>query len=360
MSKARVSSISIKELATLTGLSTATVSRALRPETQHLVRANRREKVLEVAAQMGYVPHPGSRSLRHLPELINVLLPPLTNIFSSEYYGGLLSGVLEACVNRRLELRIAVVDVTAANYLQNVRTVALAGGGLFYLGDTLTEEQLAGLESVGRPLVLIVNSLPFSISTHKDTHVPVVGIDNKAGARAMAQYLVDLGHRRIAIVNGEPIHREAHDRKKGFLSVLRKHNLPLPEGYLFEGDYTIGSGKLAWQQLRRLDPRPTAILCGDDDLAIGCTFGIREDGLRCPEDISIVGFDDIRLAEYLEPPLTTMHQPVKEIAFRGVDILHRLIRGEDLPAADRSNAIFTPELVIRKSCAAPPTPKTYS
>jgi DNA-binding LacI/PurR family transcriptional regulator len=179
----------------------------------------------------------------------------------------------------------------------------------------------------------------------------VIAIDNAGGAEAMVRHLIALGHGRIAMVMGEKGHFDTAERLQGYRRALASAGIaPRPE-YEAQGDFSETSGYSAVQQLLQLAERPTAIFCANDSMAIGGLAAASELGVRVPGDLTMVGFDDIPLAQYLSPPLTSVHVPVFEMGARAVSRLIAVLKGE--PVAEGRSVRLPTRLVVRSSCAAP-------
>ena len=185
-----------------------------------------------------------------------------------------------------------------------------------------------------------------------DTDYQVIAIDNAGGAEAMVRHLIELGHRRIAMVMGEKGHFDTAERLQGYRRALLDAGIELDARYEAQGDFSEASGHRAVQELLALDDRPTAIFCANDSMAIGGLAAVHEAGLEVPDDITVVGFDDIPLAHYLSPPLSSMHVPVFEMGQRAVSRLIAALKGE--PTSERRHERLPTHLVVRDSCAPPP------
>lgn len=194
------------------------------------------------------------------------------------------------------------------------------------------------------PIVLIGNSAA-------DKSIPSVIIDNFTGISDAMDYLWSLGHRRIAFITGLLDSDVGKNRLKGYQSALNKFGISLDKSLIIEGNYSYDSGARAADSLLRRPERPSAILCSNDTMAIGAMKALREKGLNIPEEVSIVGFDDIAVAPQVYPPLTTVAAPIKEIAANSIKKLISLIEGSD--PGDKHMALPA-HLIIRDSCAKIP------
>jgi DNA-binding LacI/PurR family transcriptional regulator len=196
------------------------------------------------------------------------------------------------------------------------------------------------------PVVLIDNS-------SSDKSIPSVIIDNFNGVIDAIGYLCGLGHRRIGYISGLLDSHVGQDRLKGYLSSLNDHAIERDKGLIYNGDYSVHSGEKGTSYLLSQHSPPTAIMCANDAMAIGAIKAIREKGLTVPDDISVVGFDDIDLASQVHPPLTTVAAPIIQIAEQSVNLLFSLIAGVNL---DNRQIALSTQLVVRNSSARPKVP----
>lgn len=328
------------------------VSRALRPETAHLVRAERRQKILELADKLQFSPHPGARMLRQgVNATLTVVVPLDENIFFSEFYGRFLSGTLHAAAARNWEVHIATLRRTSgADFRETLQHISRDTSGVIYLGEPLTAAEVDRLRGYRRPLVLTKSALPNDTSV-AELGLPVVGVDNLSGARSAASLLVQLGHRRIGLIVGPASSRDAFERKQGYLNVLEKAGLsPRPE-WIFEGAFNAETGRAAIASFLARSERPTALCCASDEIAFGALDATYRANLRCPDDLSIVGFDDGPWASICRPALTTVRQPLADLAERAVSLIVESATHPDRPPPP-SNGDFPAAIVIRESTRA--------
>ncbi|PTX92266.1 LacI family DNA-binding transcriptional regulator [Opitutus sp. ER46] len=345
----RASRAGIVQIAQKLGVSASTVSRALRPETAHLVREDVRKQVIDLAEQQNYSPHPGARMMRKgVNATLTVVVPLDENIFFSEYYGRFLSGTLHAAAARGWDVHISTLRrPPGAGFREAMQHLSMDTSGIIYLAEPLSREDVRQLKGYRRPFVMTKSALPADVAA-EELGVPVVGVDNVNGANSAASLLLQLGHRRIGLILGPDSSRDAHERRLGYLSVLERSGaLPRPE-WIYEGAFTSDTGHAGLAQLLQSPERPTAICCASDEIAFGALSAAAASGIRCPDDISIVGFDDGLWATASRPALTTIRQPLSDLAERAVGLLVEAVNSNpktqraihnDLPAA----------LVIRES-----------
>jgi DNA-binding LacI/PurR family transcriptional regulator len=251
-------------------------------------------------------------------------VPRDETLFFSEFYGRFLSGALHGASARGWGVQICTLKrEPGRGFREAIQQLGLDSSGIIYLAETLTQDDVAELAGYSRPLVLMKAVLPLGVAP-ADLDVPVVGVDNFSGASVAAELLVQLGHRRVGLLLGPARARDAAERRQGYLTTLAAAGIrPRPE-WIREGDFSVEAGRNAMRQLLRLRERPTALCCANDQIAFGAIDAVHDAGLRCPEDISIIGFDDSIWARACRPPLTTVQQPLAEMAERSVSLIIEL------------------------------------
>jgi DNA-binding LacI/PurR family transcriptional regulator len=231
-----------------------------------------------------------------------------------------------------------------------MRQAAIGAGGLLYMAMPLSIRQVVKLEDFTRPLVVMGGSLPPHVDL-LDIHLNTVSVDNQSGAREVTLSLLKAGHRQLALINGPPEARDAWERESGFIGALKEFGLSYDPQSSIQGAFHYETGTGGWEQLKHKPIRPTAIVCGNDEISFGLMEALRKDGLRCPEDVSVVGFDDSVWAGRVTPALTTVRQPISQLGHLAVELLAtRLQDPGDVPVEHR---VFPPEIVTRQSTAPP-------
>lgn len=312
----------IVQIAAALGVSPSTISRALRPETAHLVSAHRRKQIMDLAEQQHFSPNPGARMLRKgINATLTVVVPLDENIFFSEYYGRFLAGTLHAAAARGWGVHICTLQRREnGSFREAMQHLSLDSSGIIYLAEPLTRHDLEELKGYRRPFVLTKSTLPVGADI-RELGIPVVGVDNLSGARSVASLLIQLGHRRIGLLLGPEGSRDAHERKQGYLDMLQKAGItPRPE-WMFSGAFSAETGRTGLKQFLQGAERPTAICCANDEIAFGAISAATLAGVRCPDDISVVGFDDGIWATACQPALTTIRQPLADLAERAVGLV---------------------------------------
>jgi DNA-binding LacI/PurR family transcriptional regulator len=325
-------------------VSTATVSRVLsgvpvaRPET--------RARVLAAVAELGYRPSGVARSLKlRTTATLGLLVTDITNPF----YPELVRAIEDAARAKGLAVLLGNGDEDPereAAYLELLAERRV--DGIIVASSGLSERHGRWLASAPVPVVLVNCELA-------DGSRPAVLTDNRAAARIAAEHLLDLGHRRVGHILGRPTNAATSERLGGVRDALLAAGLSAAELAVAEGDGHVSGGERAMTELLDRDRPPTAVACYNDLSAIGAVRAARSRGLRVPDDVSVVGFDDIDLAAHVEPPLTTMAQATSRIGRLAVDWITELLGlSEDGPPPPDHIRRLPAELRIRSSTRPPP------
>jgi LacI family transcriptional regulator len=330
--------ITIVDVADEAGVSYATVSRVINNKDH--VSPEKRERVLQAMAQLGYVANMQARSLAGGESRVVGLL---VDYLSSSYMDEIIRGIDEALDAENYDLMLYTTHrrKTKESAYVTKLTRRLADGLLLILPrnaaaylDTLRQRQF--------PHVLI------DYLSDKQ-NVPSVSATNFRGAYDAMAFLLSLGHQRIGFITGTMEFGCARDRLDGYHAVLKDHGIPADPDLICEGDFMQPQGYQCAQRLLSLPERPTAIFASNDMMAFGVMEAARERGLRLPEDLSIVGFDDIPQASYVHPALTTIRQPLEEM---GRSAAHLLLKYIAHPNAEIERIELPTRLIIRESCQA--------
>jgi DNA-binding LacI/PurR family transcriptional regulator len=332
-------SVTLKDIANRVGKSIPTVSRALAGFDD--ISPKTRREVQRVAREMGYEPNITARNLqRQRTDTIALILPAANKLrFSDPFFSEFLSGVVEQSTQHGFNLNIttdASGDVREA-YLKNIRSRRVDG---FIVMRTKRQDQ--------RIELLREHNVPFvafgRIEGNNDFHL--VDDDDTDGIRQVVDHLVSLGHTRLACIS-EPTHfTKTYNRVLGFRQGLEANNLAYDPELIIESNFHQRSGQLAARQLLDATNPPTAIVACNDLLALGAMSEAQGRGLVVGHDISITGFDDIVLAEYANPPLTTVHQPAQQLGTLVAKMLLKVINKELI---DEKQIILKPSLTVRQS-----------
>ena len=332
--------ITIKDVAREARVSVATVSRALNGHEN--VAEPVRQLVLEVAARLRYTPHAAARSLSsRRTNTVGVVLPDLYGEFFSE----LMRGIDNVARNRRQHLLVSSYHGDQEQQGAALRAMRGRVDGLLVLSPYA--------ESPG----FLTDNLPQSLPTVLiNTYLPgqdhpVLSIDDHAGAMAMTRHLLDAGHRRIAFISGPDLNFDARERLRGYQDALATvADAAAP--WVVPGNFDEASGYAAGEAFAAGE-RPDAVFAANDMTALGCLFALRKAGLRVPEDIAVAGFDDVPMARYVNPALTTMRVDIASLGARALHLLlqHPGLGGESGTPVDTAPLI--PQLVVRDSSAIP-------
>ncbi len=337
--------ISIKEVAELAGVSIATVSRAINnPEK---VTERTRSKVEDAIRETGYSPNTLARNFRRgRTNLVMVVLPTVGDPF----FAAIMRGIRTAAKEKGYSV---VIEETQLNTMTadeiGAMLVSRQTDGIILLASMspFGTEILSAKSRRRLPIVIGCETIAPELED-----LPSVHIDNVAAASEATRYLVSQGHERVAMIHGPESSLLTKDRELGYREAMKEAQLPVDDDWAVEGDMSIAGARKATRKLLSQEPRPTAIFCANDEMAIGCLHEVKAAGLSVPGDVSIMGFDDIRYAEVTDPPLTTISQPGEEIGERVMYRLCREIDGEN--GGSRQPEIVPHKLIVRQSVAGPP------
>ena len=326
----------IIEVARAAGVSTATVSRVLSHPGR--VTEGTRLRVMEVVERLGYHPNVAARSLRtHKAAKILVTVPDISNPF----FASVIRGAEEAA--RDADYAVVLGDTRHDPALENQYADMLGRrevDGLLFLGHRLPD-RLRSLVAKRGGRAPVVNGCEYS----PDLGVPSVHIDNAAAGRDAMAHLVALGHRDIGIITGPLVGPISRDRLAGARDVAVHHGLT-DRLRVAEGDFSVQSGHDHAAML--IAQGVTALFCFSDDMAMGAVGAVRAAGLRCPDQVSVLGFDDIAMARFLDPALTTVAQPKEAIGREAMRMLLAILDGE---GGNASSLTLPHELIVRSSTA---------
>jgi LacI family transcriptional regulator, repressor for deo operon, udp, cdd, tsx, nupC, and nupG len=326
----------IKDVARELGISVATVSRALsRPE---LLRRETRDRVMSVVDRLGYRPNVLARGLRRGQTRAILLVVPTLSPFFLEIF----AGAEEVTTAAEFSLLLGCSHGDAEREQACFDQVATGGADGIILLTGLIPSAYASGKRPFPPMVTVLERLP-------DRSLPVIRTDHHAGAAEATRHLIELGHRRIAHIAGTRKAPSTARRLAGYREALEGAGLSAPQELLHQGDFSMQSGASGMEKLLELDEPPTAVLCGNDEMAFGAVRMLHKVGLSVPEDLSIVGFDDQNMAAFYNPPLTTVHIPRHELGRRAALELIDQLEGRDVA----HEVVLPTRLVIRESTAPP-------
>ena len=331
----------IQDVARAAGVSTATVSRVL--SNPELVAERTRARVLAAVEDLRYAPNVVAKMLRTLrTEKILVTVPDISNPF----FAHVIRGVEEAAYAAGYSVLLGDTRHQPAREEQYAEMLRRKeADGLIFLGHRLPQALRPMLASLGAKTP-IVNGCEFS----PELGVSSAHIDNEAAAAEAMEHLYELGHHRIGVITGELASPISRDRLAGVHAAADRRGAA--DGLrVATGDFSVESGLEQTGRLLDAAPRPTAVFCFSDEMAMGALEAFRRRGLRCPSDISLVGFDDIRFAPHMDPPLTTVRQPKENIGHEVVRLLLDILEGR----TDAVQHVTLPHALVVRESTAPAT-----
>ncbi len=328
-----------EDVAKLAGVSQSAVSQVLN-HNDFAIPEETRHRILGAMDQLEYVPNKFAQSLRTQKTfMIASIIPDITNPF----YPAFQRGIQSVTNQKNYDLIIYDTDEKEENEKRSLMSLERAGVdgaivSLFHHGvehlRPLIEQGIPVVYWRGRPL-------------EKDLIIDLIFVDNVAMAKTAVSYLIGKGHTRIGMIAGLEDTPPRQDRIRGFCEALKEHNLPLDEILIQDGDFTETGGYQGMKKLLSLKPRPTAVFAANDLMALGAMLSIREAKLRIPEDIALVGLDDIPAAKLVHPPLTTISQMQEDIGRTAAEMIFERIEGT---APDESRLVEMPyKLIVRES-----------
>jgi LacI family transcriptional regulator len=307
------------------------------------VRSEVRERVWKVISETGYEPHAAARSLvTNRSQILGIIIPEaVSTLFTEPFFVRFLSGATEACNSNQYHLMLSLLNDPAGQESMYRRVVSAGHLDGAVVASTPMDEPL-----IAR---LLEDQLPFVlVGRHSNEQVSYVDVDNVAAAQMAVEHLIRLGHRRIGTVTGRLNMSSGHDRLAGYRQAMVAHRIPIDEDLVIEGDFSEDSGALAAQRL--MSASATAIFAASDSMAVGALKTIRHAGLRVPQDIALVGFDDVAMATAVEPALTTVRQPIERLASMAVDVLLDMLENPASAGSPKHKIILPVELIVRDSC----------
>lgn len=325
--------VSIKDVARLAGVSITTVSRVINKFPT--VKEKHKIKVLDAIKQLNFKPSVFAQRLAtgH-SNVIALVIPRYEGIFYSFYALELIRGIGTLCEVLKLDLLLHLTDERSSFNFRGV-------GGVIFSDIIGNEHQLKET---------IAQNIPSIVINHytDDPQVNCIAVDNVGGAQEAVNYLIGLGHKKIAHITGDLITQAATQRLEGYKKALKKNNIPLNENYIFKTDYSHGQARQAAEKLIKMNDPPTAVFVASDAMALEVISAVKESGKEVPRDLSVIGFDDNPSGLYGAVSLTTVRQPLVKMAQEAVKELNALINSKKKVAAKK--ILLPAELVIRESC----------
>ncbi|MBN1401954.1 MAG: LacI family DNA-binding transcriptional regulator [Anaerolineae bacterium] len=333
----------IKDVARVAGVSFKTVSRVIneQPGVSEPVRA----RVRAAIADLGYVVNYSARSLASGGSgTLGVVIPRITDPHTLD----LISHIGSVCERCHLDVIIVTRPAVADELSMSSFVGHGLAGALLFVAPRRMGRYLPFVRALHIPTVVIESMRVDEHGRLLPVTVPCVSSDHRQGAAEGVRYLWELGHRRVAFVSGSPS-SQSHLRELGYRDAMAACGMQVAPEYVRSGDWSWESGRAQMEALLALDAPPTAVFCASDNIALGAMRAVQRAGLRVPEDVSILGFDDITAAQHSDPPLTTIRQPSLQMVEMAVDLLRCGLEGEQVAAR---NHLLPTNLVPRESCAA--------
>lgn len=334
-----MSATTLKDIANKIGVSTTTVSIILNDKAPHISKATK-DLVIKTATEMNYRPNRIARSLvNRSSHTLGLIVPDIVNPFFAE----ITKGVCQEAMKNNYAVSIFNTDddvdkdIEYIDYMQDIGV----DGFVAILGtdgqERKRKQRLKKLHNSSCPMILVDRLI--------DDNFMSVTTDNKKGAFLATEYLIKLGHKKIGCISGQLNTSFSKERFYGYLEALQKYGIKFDSSLLYEGDYRYDTGYKITKHL--LEKEVTAILAFNDMIAYGVYGALKEVGLKVPENISVVGYDDLLYSSMISTPLTTIHQPAYKMGEKSVQMLIKLIKG-DLSEEER-HFQFIPKLIERES-----------
>ncbi len=331
--------LTLEDIARNCGVSRSTVSRVI--NNQPNVSEKVRKRVQKEIKNTGFRPHAAARALvSQRSWTIGLVLPrSVQSFFTDPYYPRLIQGIAQGC--NQLKYTLGLYLMTDAEDEEEIYPRLARRGsldGILFQSDQMGDQLINKLAQSGIPLVII--GRPFQNDT-----ISYIDIDNVSAAISAFNHLFNLGYKRIGTITGPLNTTVGIDRKTGFIQAMKDKGLQVEDGLIVEGDFTEERGYAGL--LKLLPAKPDAIFAASDRMAFGAIRAARENGLRVPEDIAFVGFDDLPVSNPVNLPLSTVRQPVYEFGIKAVEFLNDLITNGTTPPR---HTIMGTELIVRDSC----------
>lgn len=339
------SSVTIKDIARKTKLSIATISRAINPSTQHLVRKSTCRRVQTVIKEMGYVPSLPARRLvtGKSNNIVIFFKPEFRSVFYNDYYSKMLAGAMSA-----IELSVYNLIISLLKDEEGPFNVEMAMKELDVAGAIVCN--FLGAMKVSAKSILGVDIPILAINQYrKEENQNCFLIDNFRSAYEAAIYLIKQGHRRIGFVAGLTVVKDGQDRLEGYKKALENNRIRFDQRLVYQGDFGERSGAASLHYFfSGRKAAPSAIFFANDTMAIGALNEMKAMGMECPRDVSVIGFDGIDAGRYTSPPLTTIRQPIYEMAQEGI---REIINAIENKTVLRGTRYFGAKLIERGSVA---------
>ncbi|MDR0402742.1 MAG: LacI family transcriptional regulator [Treponema sp.] len=330
--------VSIKDIAKQAGMSPSTVSRVVNGKKH--VNSAKREQILKLIEKTGYVPNKAARSMvLKRTSTVGIVIPDTFNIFQRELFS-IIERNLESFGYYTLFFFVKFEDMSEENCLAKLK--GEQPDGIIMIHEVKNAAFYDYLAAAGIPVVTSTFNYPGIFSIH---------VNEEQASMEAVNHLLQLGHRKILMISGDGF-TFGRQRADGFFQALAAADVPWADDrVVFVRHYTAEFGMYGMRELLLRNRDFTALFAATDELAIGAVRALRDEGIRVPEDVSVMGFDDIDISNYISPRLTTIRQPIKEIGEQTALVMHRFLSRSDLPGSGKEQ-ILPHRLIIRESTAA--------
>ncbi len=344
------STVTIRDVARVAGVSIATVSRYMNHKAP--VSQAVGERISQVMLDLNFTPHAVARQLATKRTYAVGLL--ILNVMN-DFFSPLVNGVFSVTTEKNYNLLVAVskIDMRGSEAPSPIGPHNTDGTLVF--ANSLSEEQLVRLCQTGFPVILLYRTPPPNLK------IPCVTVENKASSRELIDHLIEVhGRKRIMYIKGPADQEDSRLRESGYRESLAAHGLRIDDNLILRGDFEHQAAYLALRDHLSKGPRDfDAIFTGNDDAAVGILTALEEAGIRVPEAVSVVGFDDFRLSPFLNPPLTTVRAPTEKVGQIAAEQLSKLFQGVPI----EQKVLLPTEIIFRRSCGCdyqPPARPDYS
>ncbi|MBV4438322.1 LacI family DNA-binding transcriptional regulator [Clostridium tyrobutyricum] len=327
-------SITIKDIAKLANVSHTTVSRALNDSP--LINEETKKKIKIIASQLKYIPNYNAKNLvLHKSNTIGLFFSSINQGTSPTFFFQIIKGV-NSIIKEDYNLVVRGIDTYKDfTVIDNKRF-----DGIILMSQSDNDNAFI--------YHILQTKIPLVVLNREMSNTSLVNIlsDDRKGAFKAVEYLIENGHRDIAIIEGKEEFKSSKERKEGYIEALMNYKIPLNVEYIVKGNYDMESGYQCMKKLIKLEKMPTSVFCSNDDMAIGAIKAVNDSGFNVPQDISIIGFDDIDFCKYTAPALTTVKRPMEAISILGSKTLLDLLNKK---TCKNKKLYINTELVIRDS-----------
>jgi DNA-binding LacI/PurR family transcriptional regulator len=329
--------VTIKDIAKLANVSHTTVSRALNDSP--LIKPGTKRKIQELAAQLNYIPNFNAKSLvMQKSYTIGLFFTSISNGTSPSFFVDTVKGV-NSVINENYNLFVRGID----DYQDFSSIHHKRFDGIILMSQSEVDNALIYHVLNQKIPIVVINR-----EVNDQSIINILSNDREGSCHAV-KYLIENGHRDIAIIEGIKGFKSSLERREGYLKALIDEQIPIQSEYIVNGNYDMESGYKAMEKLLSLKNPPTAVFCSNDDMAVGALNAVFANGLTVPGDISVIGFDDIQSAKYTNPSLTTVKKPIEKISILGAEKILEAVENQEI----KGEKLFVEtELIIRKSVSA--------